>query len=186
MPVDTCSTSREMTGQLFLLGLLIVALLGTLYSRAGEGGSPLILPLLPISSVCVVSWHLFSLLHLHALSQWEVTSLCACLAWRYHSFMFSSLYFLLHRQLNPTSFLFSLCPVFFSLFLTWEWMRYVCSGLCAQIWTCGWRPEADNRLIYSPFHLLRQSLSLESRAHQLSGWSYPPPELVCHVTPTCH
>lgn len=81
MPVDTCSTSRETTGQLFLLGLLIVALLGTLYSRAGEGGSPLILPLLPISSVCVVSWHLFSLLHLHALSQWEVTSLCLpCLA----------------------------------------------------------------------------------------------------------
>lgn len=55
-------------------------------------------------------------------------------------------------------------------------MRYVCSGLCAQIWACGWRPEADNRLNYSPFHLLRQSLSLEltnsaAGATHLQSWS---------------
>lgn len=54
-------------------------------------------------------------------------------------------------------------------------LRTVCSTM--GMWK---EAEADNRLSCSPFHLLRQGLPLESRAHKLSGWSYPSPELSCH------
>lgn len=114
------------------------------------------------------------------LSQWEVASSpCPCLAWLHHSCMFSSLYFLLHRELNPTSFLFSLCPVSFFPFFNME-VNVICvfSTVCRNVGG-GPRLKTGSTVLHLIYwgrvsHLNPELTNSATGATLLQSWAVPP------------
>lgn len=108
-----------------LQGLLIVALLGTLYSRVGEGGAPLILPWMSLSSICVVFWHLLSWVPLTCLSQWEQLLLPAP-AFPDSPYQSCTVLFIIFSVLWTRKSYFTLLFMsLFSFLFAYEWAQYV-------------------------------------------------------------